>query len=148
MRKENSDVFDVTYLRSNLKQKSLQGGAITLVTRVISFVIQLGSLMIMARILTPRDYGLMAMVAVITGFANMMISLGLSTATIQRAEINHAQVSTLFWINTGFGAVVMLIVAGLSPVVAWFYKTPELVWVMLALSSTFLINTQTERFRI
>jgi O-antigen/teichoic acid export membrane protein len=113
---------------------------ITLSSRGITLVIQIGSMMILARILTPTDYGMMAMVAAITGFAKMFSSLGLSTATIQMADINHDQVSTLFWINTGIGAILSLIVASLSPTVAWFYQTPELVWVMLALSITFFIN--------
>ena len=104
------------------------------------FVIQLGSTMILARILNPADYGMNAMAVAVTGFAAVFSSLGLSTATIQRADINHQQVSTLFWINAGVGLFITLIVASLSPVVAWFYKTPELFWVMIALSSTFFIS--------
>jgi len=96
--------------------------------------------MILARILTPHDYGVMAMVGAITGFAGLFLNLGLSAATIQRAEINHAQVSTLFWINAGMGFMLLLIVAGLSPAVAWFYDNPELIWVTLAMSLVFLFN--------
>jgi PST family polysaccharide transporter len=134
------DLFDTNHLQSDLKTQSLRSGAVTLSAQAAKFVIQLGSTMVLARILTPDDYGIMAMVVAITGFAGIFINLGLSTAVIQRAKINHAQVSTLFWINTGIGAFVMLLVASLSPVIAWFYQTPALKWVTLALSCNFLIN--------
>ena len=83
---------------------------------------------------------MMAMVVAVTGLAGVLSNLGLSTATIQRADINHEQVSTLFWINAGVGVGVTVVVAGLSPLVAWFYQTPDLVWIMLALSINFFIN--------
>jgi PST family polysaccharide transporter len=96
--------------------------------------------MFLARILTPRDYGINAMAVAVIGLAGVVFSLGLSTATIQRAEINHEQVSTLFWINAGIGFLFTIIIASLSPVVAWFFKTPELLWVMITLSGTFFIS--------
>jgi PST family polysaccharide transporter len=139
-RKDYQKLFDTKHLHTDLKKRSLRSGAVTLTTQAISFVIHLVSTMILARILTPDDYGMMAMVVAITGLAGVLLNLGLSTATIQREEITHEQVSVLFWINAGVGALLMLIVAGLSPVIAWFYNLEELAWVALALSSTFLIN--------
>lgn len=133
-------LFDTAHLQTDLKRRSLRSGAVTLSSQAAMFILQLGSTMILARILTPKDYGIMAMVVAITGFAGMFINLGLSTAVIQRSEINHEQVSTLFWINAGIGVLVMLIVAALSPVIAWFYQTPALKWVTIALSLNFLIN--------
>lgn len=133
-------IFDTSDLKDDIKRRSLRSGAITLTSQALQFVIQLGSTMILARILAPADYGINAMAVAITGFANMFSNLGLSTATIQRAEITHEQVSLLFWINAGIGLILTFIVASLSPVVAWFYKTPEMLSVMLALSSMFVIN--------
>lgn len=138
--KDHEKYFESQHQQKDLKKQSLRSGAVTLASQGIMFFIQLGSTMILARILTPQDYGMMAMVVAITGLAGILSNLGLSTATIQRAKITHEQVSTLFWINAGIGALITLVVASLSPVVAWFYKTPDLVWVMLALSSNFLIN--------
>lgn len=143
MAKDYSKLFDTKHLHTDLKKRSLKSGAVTLTSQGMMFVIQLASTMILARILTPQDYGMMAMVVSITGLASILSNLGLSTATIQRAEITHEQVSTLFWINTAIGALVTVVIASLSPVVAWFYQTPELVWMMLALSSNFLINGMT-----
>lgn len=135
-----NNLFDTSHLKTDLKKRSLRSGAVTLTSQVMQFIIQLGSTMILARILTPDDYGMMAMVVAITGFAGLFLNLGLSTATVQQTEINHAQVSTLFWINAGMGFLLMLIIAGLSPVIAWFYSSPQLAWVVLSLSSIFFIN--------
>lgn len=140
MAKDYSKLFDTKHLQGDLKKRSLKSGAVTLTSQGMMFVIQLASTMILARILTPDDYGMMAMVVSITGLAAILNNLGLSMATVQRAEITHEQVSTLFWINVGVGTLVTLIVASLSPVVAWFYQTPELVWMMLVLSCNFFIN--------
>jgi|SRR3989339_45558 len=138
--KKYEHIFDTSKLQSDLKKRSLRSGAITLSSQAILFIIQLGSTMILARILSPEDYGINAMAVAITGFAGVFSSLGLSTATIQRADITHEQVSTLFWINAGIGLVITLIVATISPLAAWFYKTPEMLWVMLSLSVTFAIG--------
>ncbi|MDO3379728.1 lipopolysaccharide biosynthesis protein [Geoalkalibacter halelectricus] len=140
MAKDYSKIFDTKHLNKDLKKRSLRSGAVTMSSQGAKFVIQIGSTMILARILTPDDYGMMAMVVAITGFAGLFINLGLSTAVVQRAEINHAQVSTLFWINAGIGVLVTLIVASISPFVAWFYKVPELSAIVLALSLNFFIN--------
>lgn len=109
----------------------------TLGSQAVLLVINTASLVIMARLLSPNDYGVIAMVTAITGFANLFNDLGLSSATVQKAEINHSQVSALFWINVLIGVLLMLIVAALAPAVAWFYNRPELMWVTLALSATF-----------
>ena len=95
--------------------------------------------MILARLLTPYDYGIISMVAVLMTFANMFSNLGLSTATIQRREINDVQVSTLFWVNAILGLLIALLIAATSPLLAWFYNAPELAWVTIALSTNFVI---------
>ncbi len=59
---KHRDHFDTKHLNSNLKKRSLRSGAITLTSQGLLFVIQLGSTMVLARILTPGDYGMMAMV--------------------------------------------------------------------------------------
>lgn len=132
--------FDTSHLGKNLKKRSIQSGAVTVGSQGLKMMIHLGSTMILARILVPEDYGIMAMVMAIAGFAKMFINMGLSAATIQRADINQAQVSTLFWINAGMGLLLMILLASLSPVVAWFYNTPELTWVTVAMSTMFLLN--------
>ena len=97
--------------------------------------------MVLARLLTPGDFGLIAMVTSVTGFLRVFKDLGLSTATVQRENINHAQVcqSLLGQRGRQCRAPVWWLPA-LAPVVAWFYREPRLVSVTLALSVTFLFS--------
>lgn len=104
------------------------------------FVLHLGSTVVLARLLTPHDFGLIAMVTAVTGFVAMFKDLGLSMATVQKAEINHGQISTLFWINVLLSFGVMLVTAALAPAIAWFYGEPRLIWITLALASAFIFG--------
>ena len=132
--------FATDHLMGDLKGRSVRGGAVTLTSQGIKFVLQLGSTMVLARLLTPGDFGLIAMVTAITGFVAMFKDAGLSMATVQRKDITHEQVSTLFWINVGLSALVMLVLAALAPAIAAFYSEPRLVWITLALAGTMLFG--------
>jgi len=127
------------HLVGDLKGRTISGAFITIASQGTQFLLNLASIMVMARLLTPRDFGLYAMVTTITGFLFMFQDAGLSTATVQREEITHAQVSNLFWVNVGVGGITSLVVAALAPVVAWFYHEPRLVGITLVLSSSFLL---------
>jgi PST family polysaccharide transporter len=106
----------------------------------IRFFLQMGSTVVLARLLTPQDYGLIAMVTAVTGFVAMFKNLGLSMATIQRAKIDRPQISTLFWINVLLSVGVMLVTATLAPVIAWFYGEPRLITITLALAGAFIFG--------
>ncbi len=112
-----------------------------MVSQAISIAIQLTSTVILARLLSPDDYGVIAMVMAITAFAGVFRDLGLSSAAVQKKDLTRAQQSNLFWLNVAMGAVLTTIVAAASPLVAWFYGRPELTLVTVALSFTFLIGS-------
>lgn len=133
-----NDFFDTAHLKADFKGRWVRGSAITVAGQAARFVIQTGSTIVLARLLTPQDYGLIAMVTAVTGFMMTFKDLGLSTATVQKAYTNHAQISTLFWINVTISAVITLICAALAPAIAWFYHEPRLTWIGLALSTSFL----------
>ena len=118
----------------------MSGGVVTGLAQAGKFGLSLVSAVVLARLLNPEDFGLVAMVTTITGFLRVFKDAGLSTATIQKADITHAQVSNLFWINVTVSAALSLIVAALAPIVAWFYRDPRLVAVTLALASTFAVS--------
>jgi O-antigen/teichoic acid export membrane protein len=128
------------HLRSSLGQRAARGGAFTMISQVVTFVISLGATAVMARLLTPQDYGLIGMVAVLTNFVSMFKDLGLSTATIQKDQITGDQISTLFWLNVALGAGVMAVAAALSPIVAWFYGDRRLLAITLVTSIGLLIS--------
>lgn len=135
-----SDFFGNGHILTDLKAKSVRGGMVTMLDYGANFVLRTGATVVLARILTPEDYGLISMVTAITAFVMMFRDMGLSTATIQKAEINHSQVSTLFWLNVAVGFGLSVITVGLAPVIAWFYSDQRLIWITLILSSGFLFT--------
>jgi PST family polysaccharide transporter len=123
-----------------LKRKSVQGGVITVGAQGFSFVAQTGSTMILARLLSPADFGVTGMVAAITGFLAMFGDVGLGAATVQRKEVTHDELSTLFWINAGAGAALMLVASAMAPALVAFYHEPRLFWVTIISSFSFLLG--------
>ncbi|MGV2829971.1 lipopolysaccharide biosynthesis protein [Myxosarcina sp. GI1(2024)] len=134
------DFFAIEHLKADLKRQSIRGGAVTLITQASKFAIQMASTVFIARLLTPEDYGLIAMASVVIKFVQMFNNFGLSTAIVQKSQINHQQVSTLFWINTAISTVIGLLIAALSTTIAGFYQEPRLVNIMLILSLVFIMG--------
>lgn len=104
------------------------------------FALQIVSTMVLARVLTPADFGLVAMVTAITGFLALFKDLGLSTATVQSAEIGGGEVSALFWVNVLVSALLAVLVAGLAPLLAWLYHEPALTGITVATASGFVFS--------
>jgi len=132
--------FQTAHLLGDLRGRSVRGGAHIFGGQLIAFLVQLLGTVVLARLLVPSDFGLIAMVAAFVGFVQMFKDLGLSTATIQNDEINHAQVSTLFWVNVALSFLMVALTAALAPAVAWFYGEPKLVGITLAISVTFIFG--------
>ena len=124
----------------DLKRATVRGGAVTLIAQAGKFTLTTGATMVLARLLTPADFGLVAMVAVIAGFVSLFKDMGLSMATIQRQEISHPQISTLFWVNVLISLAILVILAALAPLVAWFYGEPRLASITIALSGVFFLG--------
>ena len=136
----NEHHFSTDHLLTNLKDRTISSAFVTTISQSVQFVITLGSTMVLARLLTPHDFGLVAMVMTVTGFLRIFKDAGLSTATVQQHEITHGQVSNLFWINVALSGAMTLIVAAAAPLIAWFYREPRLVGITLLLSITFLLT--------
>ena len=124
----------------DLKQKIVLGGIAKICAQATNFTLRVGSLMILARLLDPRDFGLVAMVTTVTGVVNLFRDFGLSTASVQRTTITDDEISTLFWINLLCGGVLTSLVLVAAPIIARFYHEPRLVLVTVTLSASFLIN--------
>ena len=122
----------------DLKKKAVRGGAITGLSQVLRLAANMGSTAILARILTPADYGLVAMITVLNGFFSLFSNAGLAAATIQREKLTHAQVSSLYWINVALGTALALMVCAISPGIAWFYGEKALIPIACATSLTFV----------
>jgi O-antigen/teichoic acid export membrane protein len=135
--------FATEHLLADLKRRTVSSGFITAAAQAVQFFLTLGSTMALARMLTPRDFGLVAMVTTVFGFLRVFKEAGLSTATVQRAEITHTQVSNLFWINVAVSGLISVGLVLLAPALAWFYREPSLVGITLAMAGTFLLTGST-----
>jgi len=134
------DVLSTKHLDADLKGRSVRGGLLTVSSQGVQFVMQTASTVVLARLLTPADFGLVAMVTAVTGLAAAFADFGLSEATIQRKEITHNQVSALFWLNGAIGMGLTLVTTCLGPVLAWFYREPRLREIAFLLSLNFLLG--------
>jgi O-antigen/teichoic acid export membrane protein len=124
----------------DLKAKTIRGGVTRLCAQVANFILRLGSLMVLARLLGPKDFGLVSMVTAFTGVLGLFRDFGLSSAAVQRRTVTEEQISTLFWINILLGAVLGLVALAMSPAIAAFYHEPQLFTVTAVLAAGFLFN--------
>jgi O-antigen/teichoic acid export membrane protein len=132
------DYFGTSALSGQLRSQAVRGGAFMIASQTVGHVIRMAARILLARLLMPEDFGLVAMVAALTGLMLIFSDLGLGQATVQREKISHEQVSTLFWINAAFGLLVSLVFVALAPALVWFYHEPRLLWITIALAGGFL----------
>lgn len=141
MKSEKTDhLFKSDILRRNLAGKSVRGGVINFGSQWMQFCLRIVGTMVLARLLTPSDYGLIGMVAVIVTFVQMLKDSGLSMATVQKEEITPELLSTLFWTNVLLSGFLGLCVLAGSPLVAWLYGKPQLTGITAVLSISFILS--------
>jgi O-antigen/teichoic acid export membrane protein len=124
----------------DLKGKTIRGGAARLCAQVATLLLRVGALVLLARLLSPKDFGLVGMVTAFTGVLTWFRDFGLSSAAIQRTTVTEEQISTLFWINILLGALLALAAVALAPAIAAFYGEPRLFGVTAVLALGFLFN--------
>ncbi len=124
----------------DLKDRIIRGGFAKVCGQAANFILRMGSLMVLGRLLSPKEFGLVGMVTAIVGVLNLFKDFGLSTATIQRTSVTEQQTSTLFWINIAVGTILGLLSLAIAPAVAAFYHEPRLAGVTAVLGAGFLFN--------
>lgn len=95
---------------------------------------------ILARLLTPEEFGTIGMIAVFTGFAGIFVDFGFSTALIQKLEITQKDINTVYFINITFGLLLTILFFFLAPLIAEFYQKPILTILTRSLSPIFIIS--------
>ncbi|MFN7054754.1 lipopolysaccharide biosynthesis protein [Hyphomonas sp.] len=136
----NARAMSVAHLENTLGRRTLQGGGLMAISNVLRLLIQLASLAVLGRILLPDDFGLLAMSWAVLGFVTMFAELGLSTATIQRQEIDQNTTSVLFFMGLGVGTLVCLILMALAPLAAMLFNEPRLTLVVAAMALVIPVN--------
>jgi PST family polysaccharide transporter len=134
--------FETTTLQANLNRRSLQSSLITFGSQPIKLLMGVGSTLILARLLNPADFGLVAMALPWFALLESVNSLGLGTATMQREHLEHEQASTIFWLSLGINTLLLTCVLLSAPVFAQFYQESRLTAIIpimtLGMASVFL----------
>jgi PST family polysaccharide transporter len=125
---------------TDLGRQALRGGLISVAIQYGNAVFQIIASIVLARLLSPEDFGLVAIVTVLTSFAPLLIDFGLGDATAQRSTITQSQVSSLFWLSAAIGLAVALVVAACSPLIASLYAEPRLQPIALSIAITFVLS--------
>ena len=115
------------------------GAAITGVAQGFRVVLGFAQGIILARLLLPADFGLVAMVAPAVAFAAMVKELGLNQATVQREQISQQVVSNLFWLSVLMSTLLAAIMAACAPLLADFYGEPEVQALAVAYAATIVV---------
>ena len=126
---------------SELRRLAIRGSGVTLLSQGASLAVQIVATVVLARLLTPADFGLVAMV---TTFSLLLMNFGqngFTEAILQRDQIDHFLASNLFWINVGFGLLLTIGFAACGSLLARFYGEPRLTLITLGLSATIFLNS-------
>jgi O-antigen/teichoic acid export membrane protein len=124
-----------------LRRRAVRGAGVTVLSQSLGFAVQMIATAVLARLLTPADFGLVAMV---TTFSLLLMNCGLNgftEAVIQRDTIDELLLTNVFWINAAVGLVLTIAFAAAGPLLAQFYGDPRVARVAVALSLTILCTT-------
>ena len=137
----------VARAEANLGRRAVRGAAVTMTGQLVKMVIQVLSVVILARLLAPADYGLLVMVTAVIGVTDIFRDFGLSAAAIQAPALSRKQQVNLFWLNTGLGALLTMISWLGAPALAAFYHRDELIAITQVMAFMFLINGLATQYR-
>jgi PST family polysaccharide transporter len=125
---------------SEIKKQSIWGAVMTLGARMVTVVFSLASTAVLARVLAPEDFGIVAMVMSVAAFVGVFKDFGLSAAAVQAADtLTPVQASNLFWLNVAAGALLTLLTVASAPLVGKVFGQPALVPVTMCIALSFVL---------
>ena len=139
MKREVDKYFEENKPSAGLGRTSLVSGVTFVAARGVNIILQVASTILLARLLSPYDFGLVAMVLALVGFAPLLIDLGTTDASTQKTHITEGDISTLFWLNLAIGVVLTVLLAGGSGLIAVVFGEPALTGIALVSSLTFIM---------
>ncbi|NLI85929.1 MAG: lipopolysaccharide biosynthesis protein [Propionibacterium sp.] len=117
-----------------------RGGGIVVAGSVMTALIQLAAVTILSRLLSPDDFGLVAMVTVFIVLGNLIRDFGMPTAALQAKDLSHQQASNLFWMNSGLAALAATLLVAAAPFIAGLYNEPRLIAIIPAMALVMFIS--------
>ncbi len=131
----------------SLQETAVRGGVAVIAGQVLRTAIQLVGLILLARLLTPTDFGLVAMVTSIVGVTSVLSDFGLSTAIMREAYLEPNIRDALFYINAALAVVTAVVVWAAATLIAEFYGEPRLAEVTRWLAIFVCISGLAPQFR-
>lgn len=120
--------------------KAIKSGLWLQLSRLVQLGGNLAISTVLARLLLPTDFGLVGIVTLYASLTAKFTIIGLTLAIIQKKDITQSQLSSIYWLNMGFGFLAAVVVGVTSPYIAGFYNKPELVPLILLYALTFIIS--------
>ncbi|MER8591993.1 lipopolysaccharide biosynthesis protein [Mesorhizobium sp. M1182] len=120
---------------------ALRGGMVTIGAQGFKMAIQFLSVIVLARLLVPEDFGLVASVGPIVAFVGLLQNLGLQQAVVQRKDISTEQLNQVFWISALVGMGSAVVVACLAPAIAAFYGDQRMVGITIGSALPLLLGS-------
>jgi O-antigen/teichoic acid export membrane protein len=125
----------------NLKTQTITGISWSALSQIVKQILSFIISVILARILSPGDFGLIGMVLVFTGFAQIFSEFGLGTALIQKQDLKENHLSSIFWINILIGIIITIFMILISPLLASFYHQYILKQIIIFIAPVFFISS-------
>lgn len=131
-----------------LKYRIISGAIWNTINSSATFLISIGTLMVLARLLKPEDFGVFAMITVVTGLLDSFSDMGISAAVISYRDIRDNELSSLFLLNIFIGIGLCLLLVAASPFVVFYYKEPRIYLYLWILSLNFIITSPATLFNV
>jgi O-antigen/teichoic acid export membrane protein len=133
--------FASDHLRQDLAGRSVRSGSFVVLSQVLTFVLGALSMMVLARLLEPADFGLLIMAGTLNAFVFSFREFGFGMTTIQHPGTNHARATHLFWLNLKLNLLVTVFMFAMAPLLAWFYGERPLVAIIPLLACAIYVNS-------
>lgn len=131
---------------ANLGTAAARGASLTLAAQGIRFIFQMATLAVLARILTPEDFGLVAGATAVVGVAAILRDFGLSSAAIQAKNLTEGERTNLFWANLLLGLLCAALICACAPLLGMLYDNDSVVPITISLASVFVISAAATQF--
>jgi PST family polysaccharide transporter len=132
--------FEELEASEDLGRLAKRGGIASVAGVYGNGILQVIGIIVLARLLTPEDFGLAALVIIFSRFAPLLIDCGMTDAMTQKSKISQGQISALFWLNSGIGFAVAAVLAASGPLMVWLYHDERLQSIALYSAITYVFT--------
>src|SRR5437870_3010983 len=136
----NGAYLHTRHLLGDLKDRTVSSTVVSVAAQGGKVALNFLSVIVLTRLLAPKDFGLVAMATGVMGFLRVFRDAGLSIPTVQQEDVTHDQVSNLFWINVALSTCASAFMLALAPAIVWFFREPQLLKITMALAGAFLLG--------